>query len=94
MTMIFNTLANNPQQIPKWFVTGRTTMAPKKEPTNNPGNYRPITCLPIIYKLLSKILSNKMKEHLQKNKLIPDEQKGCMANCYGTLDQLLIDQMV
>ena len=35
-----------------------------------------------------------MKEHLEKNKLIPDEQKGCMANCYGTLDQLLIDQMV
>ena len=61
ITMIFNTLANDPLQIPEWFLTGRTTMVPKKEPTSNPGNYRPITCLPIIYKLLSKIFSNKIK---------------------------------
>ena len=35
-----------------------------------------------------------MKQHIHINKLIPDEQKGCVSNALGTIDQLLINQMV
>ena len=35
-----------------------------------------------------------MSEHLNRNKLVPNEQKGCAKNTYGCIDQLLIDSMV
>ena len=35
-----------------------------------------------------------MKQHIHINKLIPNEQKGCVSNALGTIDQLLINQMV
>ena len=91
---IFNYLLQNPNNIPDWFLTGRTTLVPKTIDTSNPANYRPITCLPIMYKILSSIISQKMTEHLKRNKLVPNEQKGCAQNTYGCIDQLLIDSMI
>ena len=35
-----------------------------------------------------------MKEHIDINNLIPEEQKGCASNTLGCIDQLLIDNMV
>ena len=35
-----------------------------------------------------------MKEHIDINNLIPEEQKGCASNSLGCIDQLLIDNMV
>ena len=40
------------------------TMIPKSEKRDDPKNYRPITCLPTLYKLLTSIISNKMYNHL------------------------------
>ena len=34
-----------------------------------------------------------MKNHIQNNNLIPQEQKGCSLNTLGCIDQLLIDLM-
>ena len=45
-----------------------------------PGNFRPITCLPIMWKLLSGILADFMYQHLESQELIPEEQKGCKRN--------------
>ena len=33
-------------------------------------------------------------EHLKTNNIIPEEQKGGIADCYGCIDQLLINSMV
>ena len=84
----------NPEEVPAWFTTGRTTLVPKKQPTEEPSNYRPITCLPIIYKIMTNMITKRMKEHMMINNLIPEEQKGCMPNTLGTIDQLLIDKMI
>ena len=35
-----------------------------------------------------------MKEHIEINNLIPEEQKGCASNSLGCIDQLLIDNML
>ena len=35
-----------------------------------------------------------MKNHIQHNNLMPQEQKGCAPNTPGCIDQLLIDSMV
>jgi hypothetical protein len=35
-------------QIPEWLTAGVTFLIPKNENTENPKNYRPVTCLSII----------------------------------------------
>ena len=94
LTKIYNEMLKNPDDIPTWMFKGITRLIPKKTDTRNPANYRPITCLPIIYKILSGILTSRMMEHLQTNNLIPEEQKGGIADCYGCIDQLIINSMV
>ena len=47
------------------------------------GNYRPIACLNLIWKLLTGLISDKTYEHLQENKLLPEEQNGSRRKCEG-----------
>ena len=58
------------------------------------SNYRPIACLPLMWKLLTGIFADKIYDHLMVNKVLPDEQKGCRRRSRGTKDQLLIDKMI
>ena len=39
------------------------------------GNYRPIACLPLMWKLLTSIFSEAMYGHLSCQELLPNEQK-------------------
>ena len=82
-------------QVPQWMVEGRTTLI-MKDPDKGSvvTNYRPIACLPVVYKLLTGIMAEAIYQHLHNNSLLPVEQKGCRRNCRGTKDQLLIDKMV
>ena len=66
-----------------------------KDPSlgNAAENFDPITCLPIVWKLYSGILSEEIYNHLETEQLISEEQKGC-GRIRGTKDQLLIDKMV
>ena len=57
-------------------------------------NFKPITCLPLIWKLLIEILAEELYEHLEKSNSVPWEQKRCRRGSRGTKDQLLIDKMV
>ena len=57
-------------------------------------NFRPITCLPLMWELLTSILAEAMYDHLERNGLLVDEQKGCRKRSRGARDQLLVDKMV
>jgi hypothetical protein len=46
-----------------------------------PGNYRPISLLPALSKILEKILASQIQEHLEQNKLINNRQFGFRAGC-------------
>ena len=83
------------EEVPEWMVKGRTVLI-QKDPAKGSvaGNYRPITCLPLMWKLLTGIFSGKMYEHLNTNGLLFDEQKGCRKGSRGTKDQMLIDKAV
>ena len=82
-------------ETPEWMTKGRTALIIKdKAKGNDVANYRPITCLPLMWKLLTAIISNEMYEYLEENELLPEEQKGCRRNSRGTKDQLLIDKMI
>ena len=65
-----------------------------KEKGRDVNNFRPITCLPMIWKLLTGVLSEERYKHLEENQLLPNEQKGCRKRSRGTKDQLLIDKMI
>ena len=77
------------------MVTSRTVLI-QKDPSkgNNASNYRPIACLPLLWKLLTGIFAQKAYKHLYENSLLPDEQKGCRKGTRGTKDQLLVDKAV
>ena len=81
--------------IPTWMATGKTTLILKNpdEPMKA-SNYRPITCLPTIWKLLTSIIANEIYTFMESNKLIPWQQKGNKRKSHGTKDQLLIDKLI
>ena len=59
------------------------------------GNYRPIACLPLMWKLLTSTFSEAMYGgYLSCQELLPNEQKGCRKNSRGTKDQLLIGKAI
>ncbi|MEM7264391.1 MAG: reverse transcriptase domain-containing protein [Pseudomonadota bacterium] len=81
--------------VPEWMTKGKTVLV-IKDPLkgNEVGNYRPIACLPIMWKLMTGIFSEKIYQHLDQNELLVEEQKGCRKNSRGTKDQLLIDKAI
>lgn len=40
------------------------------------GNCRPITCLPTMFKLLASKIADNLQDYLEKNHILPVEQKG------------------
>lgn len=81
--------------VPSWMVKGKTVLI-MKDPRkgNDVGNYRPIACLPLMWKLLTGIFSEKIYDHLERSDLFVDEQKGCRKNSRGTKEQLMIDKAI
>ena len=81
--------------VPNWMTEGRTVLIMKdKSKGNSANNYRPITCLPLMWKLLTGLIAEEMYEFLEEKDLLPQEQKSGRKKCRGTADQLYIDQMV
>ena len=82
-------------ELPAWMTYGHTILCQKDVSKGNAvENYRPITCLPLMWKLLTGVIAEDMYTYLEKENLLPNEQKGCKRNSRGTKDQLLIDKTV
>ena len=73
---------------------GRTVLLPKTEDSSNERNYRPITCLNTCYKIFTGMIGNFMKEHAERNKIWDRRQLGTCSGVLGTLDQLIIDNVI
>ena len=69
-------------------------MITKNENTENPKNYRPVTCLPTMYRLITPVLSRRMQKYIDDENLIPKERKGCYRGSKGCKDQLLISKAI
>eukprot|EP00957_Ditylum_brightwellii_P173971 13244808-Ditylum_brightwellii.AAC.1 len=82
-----------PGQLPKWLLCGLTTLIHKKGPENIPKNYRPITCLPTVYKLITLILTDRVYKHLVAQNILLPEQKGIKQKARGCKDHLLLDKL-
>ena len=80
---------------PDWMTLGRTVLVVKDAAKGSiPSNFRPITCLLTIWKLLSGILSDCLYNHLHSQGLLPTEQKGISKGSRGAKSQLLVDKMI
>ena len=81
--------------VPSWMVTGKTLLCVKElEKGNAVANFRPITCLPLLWKLLTGILAQELYEHLEQANILPWEQKGCRKGSRGTKGQLIIAKTI
>ena len=47
-----------------------------------------------MWKLLTEVIAEEMYNYLEREKILPEEQKGCKRGSRGTKDQLLIDKTV
>ena len=65
-----------------------------KSKGNVASNYRPITFLPLMWKLLTGVIAGQIYAHLDQEKFLPKEQKGCRKGSRGTNDLLHIDRVV
>ena len=62
--------------VPSFLTRGRTSQLQKdKNKDNLASNYRPITCLPLMSKLLTVVIADQIYTHLDQEKLLPEEQK-------------------
>ena len=81
--------------LPGWMTYGHTILCQKDVSKGNAvENYRQITCLPLMWKLLTGVIAEEMYGYLEGEILLPNEQKGCKRKSRGTTDQLLIDKKV
>ena len=68
----------------------------QKDPVkrNSVVNFRPITCLLLMWKLLTGVISEDMHCFMENENLLPEEQKSCRRKSRVTKDKLLIDKTI
>ena len=80
--------------MPTWLTRGTTSLLQKdKSKRNVANNYRPISCLPLMWNLTG-VIADQIHGHLDQEKLFPEEHKGCRKGSRGTNDLLYIDTAV
>lgn len=90
----FNKVLRDPELFPSFLTQGITYLLPKDFNTSNPAKYRPITCLPCLYKIFTSVISRRIQRHCEINNIMTEEQKGCKRDSRGCKDQLIIDSVV
>ena len=90
----FNAITEEPEKAPDWLTTGVTYLTPKSGDRKEVRNYRPITCLPTMYKTLTGIIAKRISTHLEEQSLLPAEQKGCHPGSKGCKAQLMISKAI
>ena len=81
--------------VPEWMTKGKTTLI-QKDPNKRttPNNYRPITCLQMMWKILTAQIREVIYYSITNCNLFPDEQKGFCKRSRGTVELLYIDQHI
>ena len=75
LTYIFN-LSLKTGTFPEALKVAKVTPIYKKGPKTDPGNYRPISVLPIIGKVFEKVVNNRLVEFLELNNILSKDQYG------------------
>ena len=92
--ILWAVLEEDSDNIPTWFVKGRTVLIPKPGCQGRPEQYRPITCLNTAYKLLTAVMTEILYDHSTEWDILPPEQRAVRRGRRGCLDALMVDSMV
>ena len=72
--------------IPSWLMKSRTVLIQKDPARDNAvGNYWPIACLILLWKLKTGIITDKLYQNLEKENLLLEKQKGFQHACHQEL---------
>ena len=106
LTLIFNQ-AITISSFPDEWKTAKVIPVFKNGQRNMPGNYRPISVLPVISKIMERILYDQLYNYLTKSKLLSDSQFGfqkfhstatalldCTNDWYINLDRKMFNLLV
>ena len=86
---------NGNQQLPDCLTYGRSVLCQKDRTKDNAvDNYRSIFCLPLMWKVLTGIISEHLYSFLDEEKILPQEKKGCKRNSRGTKNEALLGKAV
>jgi hypothetical protein len=85
----------NPEKMPMFLTQGTTLLLPKDQQNlQDPAKYRPITCLPTLYKIITSLIAHRIYDHCELNNIISEQQKGCAKGAMGCKEQLIIDSVI
>lgn len=87
-------LINNPNYIPEWIPKCIKYLLPKTDETDDPKNYRPISCLTTINKMIPSVLMNSTYTFLDGNHILIVEESEYRRVSYGCKDQRLINKTI
>ena len=88
LTKLFNKSLQSGNFPSSWKKANVTPIFKQKGSNSDPTNYRPISLLPNISKILEKIVFNKIYQHITEHKLLTEKQSGYRSN-HSTDIQLL-----
>ena len=81
--------------VPEWMIKGKTTLIQKDPSKGTALNYyRPITCLPMMSKISTAHIREKIYYSLTSRGLFAEEQKGCRKGPRGRGESLYINQHI
>ncbi|CAI5455831.1 unnamed protein product [Caenorhabditis angaria] len=90
ITHCFNLMMEK-EEIPKAWKTSKTILIFKKGDRENLENYRPITILPVLYKLFTKCILQRIRRPLEESQ--PVEQAG-FRRSFSTMDHISTIQRI
>ncbi|XP_045466648.1 uncharacterized protein LOC123675343 [Harmonia axyridis] len=94
LTLLIQDALNNPASIPGFLTLGVTYLIPKNGDRKDPKNYRPITCLSSLYKIITGIITRYLSKHIRDHNLMTEEQGGCRGGTKGCKELLIIDHII
>ena len=88
-------IISNREDIPEWMTLGKKVLC-QKDPSkrNAVVNYRTISCLPLMWKLMTGTIAESIYHFLDVNDKLPVEQKEYKKKSRVTNYQLLIDKTI
>ena len=88
-------IISNREDIPEWMTLGKKFLC-QKDPSkrNAVVNYRTISCLPLMWKLITGAIAESIYHFLDVNDKLPVEQKEYKKKSRVTNYQLLIDKTI
>lgn len=87
LTQLFNTVLRLKYFPAQWKVAEVILILKPGKPPNDPSSYRPISLLPIMSKIMEKILAKRVLNKVTENNLIPDHQFGFRRH-HSTIQQV------